>query len=97
MIFAIIHRFTENCADARAKARDEHIAHVKGAGDRLKVAGPLPVSDTDDGPWGSLIVIQADSFTAAQLFAKNDPYVKCGIVENTSIQPWTPAIGTWLD
>jgi uncharacterized protein len=97
MIFAIIHRFKANCAEDRAKARNDHIIHVKGAGDKLKVAGPLLISDTDDGPWGSLIVIQANSFTTAQLFAKNDPYVKSGIVENTSIQPWTPAIGTWVD
>lgn len=97
MIFAIIHRFKENCAEDRAEARDNHIAHVTGAGDRLKIAGPLPASETDDAPWGSLIVIEADSLTAAQLFAKNDPYVKIGIVENTSIQPWTPLLGSWMD
>ncbi|MGY8985111.1 MAG: YciI family protein [Sphingomonadales bacterium] len=97
MIFAIVYQFKKNCATDRAEARDDHIIHVKGAGGKLKVAGPLAISETDDGPWGSLIIIKADSFTTAQLFAKNDPYVKCGIVENTLIQPWAPAIGEWVD
>lgn len=97
MLFAIIHRFKENCGEARAEARPQHIEHVKGAGERLKAAGPLPQSETSDDPWGSLIVINADSLTAARLFAENDPYVKAGIVENTSIQPWDPKLGSWVE
>jgi len=94
MLYMIKHRFKADVDDARAAARPAHVAHIEGAGDKLKGAGPLMGSDADV-PTGSLIIIQAGSHTAAALFAETDPYVLAGIVESTEIEAWNCLLGAW--
>jgi hypothetical protein len=96
MMFAIQHKFKEDVADIRVEARPKHIKYLTSAGDRLKMAGPMMVNDTGDEPSGSLIVIDADSQRAAELFAENDPYVLSEMVESTTVQRFIGAIGEWI-
>ena len=95
MLYAITYTFKDNINEKREAVRDAHIDHVKGAEDRLKSAGPLLKGDDTDEAFGSLIIIEAQSQTAAALFTDTDPYVQAGIVENISIHPWKALLGGW--
>jgi len=94
MLYMIRHTFKSDIDEARAAARPAHVAHIEGAGDKLKGAGPLMGSDADEAT-GSLIVIEAGSHTAAMLFAETDPYVAAGIVESTEVEAWNCLLGGW--
>jgi hypothetical protein len=95
MLYAITYTFKNNINEKRDAIRDEHIAHLNGAEDRLKVAGPVLHGDDSDEAYGSLIVIEAHSQTAASLFSDTDPYVTAGIVESVTIRPWKALLGVW--
>lgn len=102
MLFVIEYRFGANAADKRDGARGPHLDYLKDAGRRLKLAGPLSL-ENDDGEEepsletvGSLLVLDADSLTAAQLFTQNDPYCKTGMVETVEIKMFRGVLGDWV-
>ena len=80
----------------RAANRDDHLRYVAGAGDRLKLAGPIQSTDEDPRPVGSLLIIEAASLEAARLFADNDPYRKAGVFADVEIRPFKGVLGAWL-
>ena len=80
----------------RAANRDDHLRYVAGAGDRLKLAGPIQSTDGDPRPVGSLLIIEAASLEAARLFADNDPYRKAGVFAEVEIRPFKGVLGAWL-
>lgn len=41
----------------------------------------------------AILVFKADSPAPAEEFAKNDPYVKNGVVVEWSVRPWNVVIG----
>lgn len=93
MLFLIV---TEDGPDGeriRRTTREAHLAYLKDAGARLKFAGPL--LDEKDAPKGSVIVIEAASETAAQLFAENDPYAKAGLPARRTIRQVRAVLGEW--
>lgn len=95
MLYAITYVFKDGINEKRSAVRDQHIAHMNGAEDRLKAAGPIMQSDDSEDAHGSLIVIEAQSQTAASLFSDTDPYVQAGIVESVTIRPWNAILGAW--
>ncbi|GER02379.1 hypothetical protein JCM17846_00610 [Iodidimonas nitroreducens] len=76
MLFVILATDKDNGSAIRATTRAAHLSYLEGAGERLKLAGPL--RDDADKPIGSMIVIDAASQTAARLFAENDPMPRPG-------------------
>lgn len=95
MLYVITYTFKEGINEKREAVRDEHIAHVKGAEGKLKAAGPLMQGDNIEEAYGSLIIIEAQSQTAASLFSDTDPYVLAGIVDSITIRPWKALLGEW--
>ena len=95
MLYAISYVFKNNINEKRNAVRAEHIAHLEGAEERLKAAGPVLQKDGSDEAHGSLIIIEAQSQTAASLFSDTDPYVQAGIVESVTIRPWKALLGNW--
>lgn len=98
MLFAIQYHFGENIDAARTGARGKHLEYLQGAGERLKIAGPLSMPADGDAPEeakGSLLILDADSLTAAQLFAQNDPYFTAGIVADVSVTAFKGVLGIW--
>ncbi|RMB00563.1 YciI family protein [Eilatimonas milleporae] len=79
----------------RARVRDEHLAYLRDAGTRVKLAGPLLCPGDDPKPIGSMILIDAASEAAVKLFAENDPYARAGVFERVDIHPWRPVLGDW--
>lgn len=96
MIYAIKYIFKNNIDEKRAAKRESHLAHIKGAGKRLLAAGPLLKKDGSKEAYGSLLVIEAQSETAAELFSNTDPYVTAGIVKEVVIHPWNALFGSWV-
>lgn len=96
MYFAIMHSFREGVGEKRAAVRPAHLDYLKDCGERMMLAGPMKETESDDAPNGSLIVIRADSETAARLFVEHDPYVLNGLVAMTDIRPFDAVLGTWV-
>jgi uncharacterized protein YciI len=74
----------------RAPFRAEHLQMAKDSFGRgeLLLAGAL--SDPADG---ALLIFRAASAAPAEEFAKNDPYVRNGLVKKWRVRSWTVVVG----
>lgn len=96
MLYVIIAKDKPDSVELRMSTRTAHLDYLAGAEDRLKLAGPLLTPGEDPKPIGSMIIIDAASEAAVQLFADSDPYNHAGLFESVEIRPWKGAIGDWL-
>jgi uncharacterized protein YciI len=90
MHYLLIYHTVENYVEKRAPFRDEHLgysndAHARG---ELFMAGAL-----GEPPDAAILVFRADTPSVAEEFARNDPYVKAGLIKDWSVRPWTVVIG----
>lgn len=91
MHYILFYKAVENYIEKRAPFREEHlnlikVNHEKGL---LVMAGAL--GDPADG---GAFIFKGDSPKAAEDFAKNDPYVKNGLITEWHIEPWTVVVGS---
>ena len=90
MYYILFYKTVDNYMERRVTFRDEHLAlankaHLKG---HLIMAGAL------DNPTDSAVLIfKADSSEIPEEFAKNDPYVKNGLIMEWHVRAWTVVIG----
>jgi len=96
MLFMILAHDKADSVDLRMDVRPAHLDYIKDAGARLKFAGPIMSPGENPKPVGSLIVLDAASETAVQLFADNDPYTTAGLFENIEIRHWKGVVGDWI-
>ena len=68
-----------------APLRQAREAHARG---ELVLAGAL--ADPADG---ALLVFQGESASVAEAFARQDPYVKNGLITKWKVRPWTVVVG----
>lgn len=98
MYYAIIATDNPNSLAPRQATRPAHLARLKELNQqgRLLVAGPHPVVDStepgDAGFSGSLIIAEFDSLTAAQEWAKADPYIEAGVYQDVQVKPFITAL-----
>jgi uncharacterized protein len=90
MHYLLIYELVDDYIERRAEFRDEHLAlawksHEQG---NLVLGGAL--SDPADS---AILLFKGNSPTAAEEFAKNDPYVKNNLVEKWTVRPWTTVVG----
>ena len=80
----------DDYANRRMPFRPLHLEMVRGAHERgdLRLAGAL--GDPSDG---ALLVFRSDSPRAAEEFARNDPYVKNGLITSWRVRPWNVVAG----
>lgn len=95
MLFMIQCFDKDGALEIRKATREAHLAYAESAGARLKFAGPMMASEENMSPIGSLIILDAASQGAAQLYADNDPYAKAGLFEKVVIKPTTAVLGEW--
>jgi uncharacterized protein YciI len=90
MYYLLFYQTVENYVQRRAPYRDHHLAHASRALERgeLVMAGALA-----DPPDGAVLVFKGDSPAVAENFAKDDPYVKKGLITQWKVRPWTVVIG----
>ena len=90
MYFMLFYKTVDNYVERRKPYRDEHLGHAEAAHGRgeLLMAGALgEPADT------AILVFKTESRAAVEDFARNDPYVKAGLIVEWSVRPWTVVIG----
>lgn len=88
--YALFYEAVDDFIARRGAFRDEHLgmareAHARG---ELVLAGAL--ADPADG---ALLVFQGESPAAAEAFARQDPYVRNGLITKWKVRPWTVVVG----
>jgi uncharacterized protein YciI len=88
--YALFYYVVDDFVARRAEFREEHLRLVREAHRRgeLLLAGAL--TDPTDR---ALLVFRAADRSVAEDFARNDPYVKRGLVTRWEVRPWAVVIG----
>ncbi len=90
MYYVLLYEYVENVVEKRAPLREAHLriareAHARG---ELLLGGAL-AEPVDTG----LRVFKVDDRAVVEHFAREDPYVKGGIVKSWQVRPWTVVVG----
>jgi|TARA_B110000263_G_C15115900_1_gene422010 uncharacterized protein YciI len=85
MLYAIYCVDKPNSAELRAKLRPPHQAYLKTQSGIIIVAG---ATQTDDGntATGSIFIINVDSRSEAETFAKRDPFNSGDLFEQVTVK-----------
>ena len=88
--YALFYEVVDDFIARRVAYRDAHLrlAHEARARGELLLAGAL--ADPADG---ALIVFQGESPAVADAFAREDPYVKNGLVTKWKVRNWAVVVG----
>ena len=80
----------DDFVNRRTPFRDEHLRLARESFDagEIQLAGAL--ADPADG---ALLIFRAPDAAVAEAFAKNDPYVKNGLVKKWHVRKWAVVIG----
>ena len=91
-LFLLLCTDKPDARELRAATREAHLAHLAEHGARVKLAGPW-LDETDGGPLGSLLLVEAEDVQAARAFAAEDPYAKAGLFSSVEVRPWRLVVG----
>jgi uncharacterized protein YciI len=88
--FLLFYDVVDDYAERRVPFRKLHLQHALDAKARgeLVLAGAL--ADPADG---AVLMFQGETGAAAEAFARNDPYVKNGLVTNWRVREWSTVVG----
>lgn len=86
MLYAIIGKDKPDSLQLRLDTRPAHLAYFDSLGDAVKLGGPF--LNEEGKPFGSLIIIEAESLEKAKEIAQNDPYVKAGLFATQEVTAW---------
>ena len=87
MLFAILCNDKADHLQLRLDTRPSHLDYLHSLGEQIKFGGPF-LSETDQKPVGSMLVVDAENIEAAQAIAAADPYALAGLFETVSVRPW---------
>ena len=90
MYYMLLYEVGDDFIDRRAPFRDEHLGMARAAQEsgELFMAGAL--ADPVDG---AALVFKTEDRSIPETFAKNDPYVKGGLVKSWKVRKWHVVIG----
>ena len=90
MYYILFYKTVENYIERRTQYRDEHLKLAQFAlkDKKLVMAGALSAPSD-----GAILIFKGNSPDVAEDFAKNDPYVKNGLIIDWCVRPWTVVIG----
>src|SRR5437879_1051114 len=88
--FALFYDAVNDFIARRGAYRDEHLRLAREAQARgeLVLAGALA-----DPANGALLIFHGETPAAAESFARQDPYVKNGLITNWKVRAWTVVVG----
>jgi uncharacterized protein len=89
--YALFYEVVDDFDRRRLPYRDDHLklAHESHTRGDLVLAGTL--TEPADS---ALLVFRGEEPTAAENFARHDPYVIHGLVRHWHVRPWTVVVGT---
>lgn len=90
MYFLLIYYVVDDYIEKRQPYRAEHLNMAKKAHDQGELLLGGALTDPADQ---AILLFKGEDDSAAQEFAKNDPYVKNGVVKFWEIRKWTVVIG----
>ena len=90
MYYMLIYKTVDNYVEKRAPYRPEHLGLANAAHDRGEIIMGGALGDPPDT---AIMIFKGKSPAAAEEFARNDPYVKAGLIKEWSVRPWTVVIG----
>ncbi len=90
MHYILFYTTADDYLERRTQFRAEHLAYAQAAHERgeLILAGAL--ADPSDR---AVLVFNSETPAVAEEFARNDVYVKNGVVTGWEVRPWTVVIG----
>ena len=90
MHFLLFYEVTPDYVERRAQYRNDHLvlAWESAARGELILGGAL--TDPVDG---AVLLFKADTAAIVEEFAKNDPYVRNGLVASWRVRPWLTVAG----
>lgn len=90
MYYLLFYKTVENYVERRAPYRESHLAYATEAYERgiLVMAGAL--SDPVDE---AVLLFQGESPADAENFAKDDPYMRAGLITEWRVRAWNVVIG----
>jgi uncharacterized protein len=90
MHYLLLYEASDNYEERRKPFRSAHLAHARAA----EARGDLVLGGAFANPVdGAAIVFRGDSQSAAEDFAKSDPYVLNGVVKSWRVREWTTVVG----
>jgi uncharacterized protein len=87
--FTLTYDVVEDFVNQRTPFRPAHLKEVREAHAR----GELVMAGALAEPAAALLIFRAADRSTAEQFAKNDPYVKEGLVKKWTVRPWTVVVG----
>lgn len=90
MHYLLFYTVAEDYLARRAAFRKAHLEHAWRASERgeLVLGGALA-----NPPDAAILLFQGDSPAAAEAFAREDPYVRNGVVVSWRVREWTTVAG----
>jgi len=90
MYYILSYKTVDNYVEMRKPFREEHLDLAQNTYNNgsLVMAGAL--ADPADG---AVLIFKGDSPEVAETFAKNDPYVKNGLITEWNVRAWMVVIG----
>ena len=91
MYFILFFKTVENYVERRAEFRD---VHLKYANEFVK-RGELVFGGALEEPVdGAVLVFKGDNPSVTEDFAKNDPYVRNGLISEWTVRKWNVVVGS---
>ena len=87
MFYAIYRLDKTGSEKLRAEIRPTHMRYIEESSRTVKLCGPL-LTENGAGLVGSMLVIEAETISAAQAWADSDPYAKADLFDTVHIHPW---------
>lgn len=87
--FALQYQVVDDFTNKRTPFRPGHLKEVRAAHDR----GELVMAGALADPAEALLIFRGADKSAAENFAKNDPYVTEGLVKQWTVRQWTVVVG----
>ena len=81
----LFYEYVKDILERREPYREEHLARIAREREqgRLSMAGAL-----GERPHGAAIVFEGVEPEAVESFAREDPYVRAGLVTGWRVEPW---------
>ncbi|MBK7407954.1 MAG: YciI family protein [Saprospirales bacterium] len=90
MYYLLFYKTADDYLEKRGAYRAEHLGLAQEAQDRGEIVLAGAFANPADG---ALLVFKGDSPAVAEAFARNDPYVKNGLIVEWWVREWTVVIG----
>lgn len=90
MHYVLIYQLEPDYLQRREEFRDEHLALAWEAHENNELLLGGALQEPSDQ---AFLLFESHSSESAEEFARNDPYVKNGIVRSWEVRPWMTVVG----